>query len=159
MSNQAIYPGSFDPVTNGHIDLIQRASRIFEHVIVAVANNRHKTPLFSIEERMEMLRDATKSIKNISVEAFDGLMVDYAKKKKINIIIRGLRMISDFEFEFQMALTNRRLADTIETVFLMPSEHYSYISSTLLKEAASLGGDISSFVPATVEKRLKERLR
>jgi pantetheine-phosphate adenylyltransferase len=159
MSDQAIYPGSFDPVTNGHIDLIQRASRIFDHVIVAVANNRHKTPLFNIQERMEMLQQATKSMKNISVESFDGLMVDFARKKNIKIIIRGLRMISDFEFEFQMALTNRRLADTIETVFLMPSEHYSYISSTLLKEAASLGGDISAFVPATVEKRLKERLR
>ena len=159
MSNQAIYPGSFDPVTNGHIDLIQRASRIFDHVIVAVANSRHKTPLFNIKERMDMLQQATKSLKNISVESFDGLMVEYARKKKINVIIRGLRMISDFEYEFQMALTNRRLADKIETVFLMPSEHYSYISSTLLKEAASLGGNISSFVPAMVEKRLKERLR
>jgi len=159
MANAAIYPGSFDPVTNGHIDLIKRASRIFENVIVAVADNSRKSPLFTIEERMDMVRQAVAGMKNITVESFDGLMVDYARRKKINVIIRGLRMISDFEYEFQMALTNRRLADTIETVFLMPSENYSYVSSTLLKEAASLGGDISAFVPDTVQKRLKERLQ
>ena len=159
MANAAIYPGSFNPVTNGHIDLIKRASRIFENVIVAVADNSRKSPLFTIEERMDMVRQAVAGMKNITVESFDGLMVDYARRKKINVIIRGLRMISDFEYEFQMALTNRRLADTIETVFLMPSENYSYVSSTLLKEAASLGGDISAFVPDTVQKRLKERLQ
>lgn len=155
----AIYPGSFDPVTNGHIDLIERASRIFNKVIVGVANNSQKTPLFSLDERMEMICQVTKKWKNIEVEAFDGLVTEYARKKKVHVLIRGLRMISDFEYEFQMALTNRRLAPTIETVFLMPSENYSYLSSTLLKEAASLGADVSSFVPKSVEARLKERLK
>lgn len=159
MSLTAIYPGSFDPVTNGHIDLIERASRIFNKVIVGVANNSQKTPLFSLDERMEMICQVTKKWKNIEVEAFDGLVTEYARKKKVHVLIRGLRMISDFEYEFQMALTNRRLAPTIETVFLMPSENYSYLSSTLLKEAASLGADVSSFVPKSVEARLKERLK
>ncbi len=158
MGRAAIYPGSFDPLTNGHIDLIERATRIFDKVIVAVANNTRKTTLFSIEERITMLKAATQHIKGIEVEAFEGLVIDFAKKKKINVLIRGTRMISDFEYEFQMALTNRRLSKDIETVFLMPSEQYSFISSTLLKEAVSLGADISSFVPQLVEKRLKERL-
>ena len=158
MSHRAIYPGSFDPVTNGHIDLIKRATHIFEEVIVAVAVNSHKKSLFSIDERLDMLRESTKGLKNIHVESFDGLVIDYAQKKKITVLIRGLRMISDFEYELQMALTNRRLNETIETVFLMPSEGYSFLSSTLLKEAASLGANISSFVPKFVEKRLKERL-
>jgi len=159
MSKIAIYPGSFDPVTLGHIDLIKRASKIFDQVIVSVAINVAKRPLFSIEERVEMLKATTKGIKGVKVETFDGLVTEYAKRKKVNVLIRGLRMLSDFEYEFQMALTNRRIAETVETVFLMPSEHYSFLSSTLLKEAASLGADISSFVPRFVEKRLKERLK
>lgn len=159
MPKTAIYPGSFDPVTNGHVDLIERASKIFDKVIVAVAHNYHKSPLFTTEERVKMLKNATKGIKGVSVESFEGLVIDYAHKKKINVLIRGLRMISDFEYEFQMALTNRRLATDVETVFLMPSEHYAFLSSTLLKEAAALGGDISQFVPKFVEQPLKERLR
>lgn len=159
MGQLAIYPGSFDPVTNGHIDLIQRATKIFRKVIVAVANNAQKNPLFTVKERVEMLRQCTKGIEGIQIESFDGLVIKYAKENKSNVLIRGLRMISDFEYEFQMALTNRRLAHDIETVFLMPSEQYSFLSSTLLKEAAFLGADISSFVPSFIEKRLKERLK
>ena len=154
--NIAIYPGSFDPVTNGHIDLIKRAMRIFDKVIVAVARNTYKKTLFDITERLDMIKESTQGMKGIEVESFDGLVVDYARKKNIHVLIRGLRMISDFEYEFQMALTNRRLAEDIETVFLMPSEGYSFLSSTLLKEAAALGADMSSFVPHFVERRLKE---
>lgn len=159
MPTAAIYPGSFDPVTNGHIDLIERASRIFGRVIVAAAHNYNKSPIFNIEERVSMLKKATAGIKGVEVESFDGLVIDFAHQKKINVLIRGLRMISDFEFEFQMALTNRRLAQDIETVFLMPSEQYAFLSSTLIKEAAALGADISQFVPKDVEQLLKERLR
>jgi len=158
MPEIALYPGSFDPITYGHIDLIKRATQIFDEVIVAVAHNLHKAPLFSLDERLAMLKESTVDIKNIRIESFDGLVVDYAHKKKIQVIIRGLRMISDFEYEFQMALTNRRLAEDVETIFLMPSEAYSYLSSTLLKEAASLGADLSSFVPDAVAQRLKKRL-
>lgn len=154
----AIYPGSFDPVTNGHLDVIQRAARIFDHVIVAVADNTGKKALLTIEERGDLLREVTKGIKNVSVETFDSLVIEYARKKKINVLIRGLRMTSDFDYEFQIALTNRRLAEDIETVFLMPSEHMSFVSSSLLKEVASLNADISSFVPGVVERKLKERL-
>ena len=157
MGQKAIYPGTFDPVTYGHIDLIERASRIFDPVIIAIAKNARKQPFFSLQERLAMLREATRGIKGVSVEVFDGLVTDFAKKKKAKVLIRGLRMISDFEYEFQMALTNRRFADTIETVFLMPSEHYSFLSSTLLKEAAVLGADLSSFVPPFVASRLKKR--
>ncbi len=159
MSQIAIYPGSFDPVTYGHIDLIKRATCIFNEVIVAVAENSHKKTLFSLEERLTMLKESTKGLKRIRVEAFDGLVIEFARKKKVNVLIRGLRMISDFEYELQMALTNRRLSETIETVFLMPSEGYSFLSSTLLKEAASLGANLSSFVPKFVEQRIKERLK
>ena len=155
---RAIYPGSFDPLTNGHLDVIKRASRIFDHVIVAVANNTSKKPLFSIDERVAMLKEATRKFKGISVDTFDSLVIEYARQKKINVLIRGLRMTSDFEYEFQIALTNRRLAEDIETVFLMPSEHYSFLSSTLLKEVASLGADISSFVPKFIEKKIKDKL-
>jgi len=154
----AIYPGTFDPVTYGHVDLIERATQIFDKVIVAVAMNSHKKPLFSIEERFQMLKESTRGIKRIEIETFDGLVVDYAKSKGVHVLLRGLRMISDFEYEFQMALTNRRWAENIETVFLMPSEKYSFLSSTLLKEAASLGADISLFVTKSVEKRLKEKM-
>ncbi len=161
MSKIAIYPGSFDPVTNGHIDLIDRASKIFDSVIVAVpvSSNYHKTPIFTTSERVKMRTEATSHIKGVVVESFDGLVIEYARKKKVNVLIRGLRMISDFEYEFQMALTNRRLAPDVETIFLMPSENYAFLSSTLLKEAASLGADISQFVPKFVEGPLKERLK
>ena len=158
MGKRAIYPGSFDPVTYGHIDLIKRATHIFNEVIVAVAHNPSKKPLFNLQERVAMIKEATRKVKGIRVETFDGLVVEFARRKKVRVIIRGLRMISDFEYELQMALTNRRLAEDVETIFLMPSEGFSFLSSTLLKEAASLGADISSFVPGFVEKRLKEQL-
>ena len=158
MSKKAIYPGSFDPVTFGHIDLIKRATQIFDEVIVGVANNLGKQPLFTTDERLALLKEATKDIKGITVESFDGLVTEYAESKGTNVLVRGLRMISDFEYELQMALTNRHLKETIETVFLMPSEGYSYLSSTLIKEAASLGADISSFVPEEVAVQLKAKL-
>jgi len=159
MSRLVIYPGSFDPLTYGHIDLIKRALKIFDKVIVAVAHNPDKNPIFSVEERVAMLKKATSGFKRVIIEDFDGLVVEYAKRKKVNIILRGLRMISDFEYEFQMALTNRKLSCEIETLFLMPSESYSYLSSKLLKEACQLGADLSNFVPKFIEKKLKERLR
>ncbi|HAH21983.1 MAG: pantetheine-phosphate adenylyltransferase [Omnitrophica WOR_2 bacterium GWF2_43_52] len=159
MCQKAMYPGSFDPVTYGHIDIIQRASRIFETVVVGVASNSQKKPLFSVKERVEMLKKATADMDTVVVEAFDGLVVDYARKHSIGVIIRGLRMVSDFEYEFQLALTNRKLSHDVETIFLMPSEQYSYISSKLLKEAALLGADVSDFMPKDVQKKLKERLK
>lgn len=155
---KAIYPGTFDPVTYGHIDLIKRAKAIFPEVIVAVAHNPYKKPIFTISERMGMLRAATKGMSGIKIVDFNGLVVDYARKHKVKVLIRGLRMLSDFEYEFQMALTNRKLSRDIETIFLMPHESYSYLSSKLLKEAASLGADLSSFVPGFVEKALKDKL-
>ncbi len=155
----AIYPGSFDPVTYGHLDVIKRATRIFPQVIVAVANNTSKKALFSIEERVALLKKVTKGMKGVMIESFDTLVIKYARQKKINVLIRGLRMTSDFEYEFQIALTNRRLAQDIETVFLMPSERHSFVSSSLLKEVVSLGADISSFVPKPVEVELKKLLR
>lgn len=159
MKRRAIYPGSFDPLTFGHIDLIKRALKIFDEVIVAVAHNPTKSPLFSVEERVGMLKRATHNIPHLIIDDFDELVVDYAQKKNIQVIIRGLRMISDFEYEFQMALTNRKLASNVETIFLMPNECYSYLSSKLLKEAASLGADLSSFVPKFVGEALKSRLK
>lgn len=158
MCQKAIYPGSFDPVTYGHIDLIQRAQKLFETVIVAVAHNSQKKPLFSIKERVDMLKKATDGMDGIIIEDFDSLVVDYARKHNIGVIIRGLRMVSDFEYEFQMALTNRKLSRDVETIFLMPSEQYAYFSSRLLKETALLGADLSSFLPKDVERRLKEKL-
>lgn len=159
MCEKAIYPGSFDPVTYGHLDLIKRALTMFSEVTVAVAHNPNKDPIFSVKERVEMLKKATAGLDGVMVEDFDSLVVDYARKKNIHVIIRGIRMISDFEYEFQMALTNRRLAEEVETIFLMPSEQFSFLSSRLLKEAAGLGADLSSFVPPFVEKVLKERLK
>lgn len=159
MCQPAIYPGTFDPVTYGHIDIIKRAQDIFSEVVVAVAHNPHKKPLFNIQERLSMLKQATSGMKGITVVDFDGLVVDYARSKKIHVLVRGLRMISDFEYEFQMVLTNMKLAPDIETIFLMPQESYSYLSSRLLKEAASLGADLSHFVPDFVEKALKSKLR
>ena len=158
MSRLAIYPGSFDPVTYGHIDLIKRASHAFDEVVVAVAQSTHKNTLFNTQERLEMVKEVSDGIDNVCVESFDGLVIDYARKKKINVLIRGLRMISDFEYELQMALTNRRLDENIETVFLMPSEGYSFLSSKLIKEVVSLGADITSFVPDSVARRLRDKL-
>jgi len=159
MSVPVIYPGSFDPVTNGHLDLIKRAARIFNTVIVGVATKTQKKALFTPRERLEMLKETTKGIKNITIELFDGLVIEYARQKKVKVLVRGLRMISDFEYELQMALTNRRLAQDIETIFLMPSEGYSFLSSALIKEAAALGADLSSFVPSSVALRLKKKLK
>ncbi|MCM8779766.1 MAG: pantetheine-phosphate adenylyltransferase [Candidatus Omnitrophica bacterium] len=159
MCQKAIYPGTFDPVTYGHIDIIKRSLKIFDEVIIAVAHSPHKKPLFSVKERVDMLRKVVKDIEGVSIESFDGLVVDYARKKSINTIIRGLRMLSDFEYEFQMALTNRKLEPDVETIFLMASESQSYTSSRLLKEAAALGADLSAFVPPFVENALKQKFK
>jgi len=154
----AIYPGSFDPLTFGHIDVLNRAVKLFDKVIVAVAINFEKAPLFSVEERVEMIKEVTKGNKKVEVDMFDGLLVDYAAKKKANIVLRGLRALTDFEYEFQMALTNRKLSEEVETVFMMPSESYSYLSSRVIKEIASLGGDVSDFVPKFIAQRLAQRI-
>jgi len=159
MCQKVIYPGSFDPVTYGHIDLIKRAQSKFSEVIVAVAHNPHKQPLFSVKERVAMLKKAVAGLDGVEVDSFQGLVVDYAHKKKAGILIRGLRMLSDFEYEFQMALTNRKLSGDVETIFLMPHESYSYLSSKLLKEAAALGADLSPFVSPFVERALKAKLK
>ena len=158
MVKKIIYPGTFDPITLGHLDLIKRAVDIFDTLIVAVAANPHKNPLFSLSERINMVKEATKEIENIEIDSFEGLLIDYARKKKCNIVLRGIRAISDFEYEFQMVLSNRKLAHDIETIFMMPSENYSYLSSKIIKEMASLGANLSGFVPAMVEKKLKEKL-
>lgn len=152
----AIYPGTFDPITNGHIDIIKRASCIFDSVIVAVVKNPSKETLFSYPERLSMVSGAIRGMKGVKTEGFDGLVVDFAKKKKAKVIVRGLRMISDFEYEFQMALTNRSLSSSIETIFLMPHPYYSYISSRLIKEAASLGANLKQFLPRKVLENLKK---
>ena len=157
--HRAVYPGSFDPVTYGHLDLIKRALTIFDEVIVAVAKNIGKTPCFTLEERVGMLKRATRPLKGVVVEAFDGLIVNYVRQKKTNVVIRGLRMISDFEYEFQMALTNRKLDRGVETIFLMPSENYAYLSSRLIKEASALGAGLRDFVPSFVEEALKKKLK
>ncbi len=159
MSKKAIYPGTFDPLTYGHLDIIKRGLKIFDEIIVAVAHNPQKEPLFSLQERMDMVKKATKSLKKVMVDSFEGLVINYARKKRINVIMRGIRMVSDFDYEFQMALTNRKLATDIETVFLMPSEEFSYVSSKLLKEASFLGADIRDFVPGYIERKLKVKLR
>ncbi|MDE3200267.1 MAG: pantetheine-phosphate adenylyltransferase [Acidobacteriota bacterium] len=158
MSVRAIYPGTFDPPTNGHLDLIQRGSKLFDHVVVAILNNPVKNPLFTVEERVKMLQEATRSLGNVSVETFDGLMVDFARARKATAVLRGIRAISDYEYEFQMALMNRRLAPDIETVFLQPAGRYSFVSSRMVKEVFSFGGDISGLVPPNVLKRLKGRI-
>ncbi len=157
MNRKAIYPGTFDPVTYGHLDIIKRASGLYDRVIVAIAHSDEKDPFFSVDERVGLLQEATENMENVFVESFKGLVVDFAKANSSKVVLRGIRMISDFDYEFQMALTNRKLAPEIETVFMMPNEKYSYLSSKLIKEVASLGADISSFVPTKVEKRLKER--
>lgn len=157
MKHIAVYPGTFDPVTNGHIDLVERSLTIFDEVVVAVAENPKKAPLFSLEERLALFKAVTTSYKNVVIEGFDGLLVDYVKQKNAVAIVRGLRAVSDFEYEMQMALMNRRLDSTIETVFLMPNEEYSFITSTIVKEAASYGGDVSSLVPNVVVEKLKKK--
>ncbi|MDP8299360.1 MAG: pantetheine-phosphate adenylyltransferase [Candidatus Tantalella remota] len=158
MTRKAVYPGTFDPVTYGHLDVIKRAAALYDKVFIAIAPSRDKTPLFTIEDRVEMMREAVSEFGNVEVESFDGLVVEYAKRKSTGVVIRGLRMISDFEYEFQMALTNRKLAPEIETVFMMPNESYSYLSSKLIKEVAILGADTSMFLPDNVEKKLKEKM-
>ena len=157
MKRIAVYPGTFDPVTNGHVDLAERSLRMFDQVIVAVAANPKKQPLFELSERIVMFKKATKEYRNLVIEGFDGLLVDYVKERKAVAIIRGLRAVSDFEHEMQMALMNRRLDEDIETVFLMPNEEYSFITSTIVKEAASYGGDVSSLVPKGVVEKLRKR--
>ena len=157
--SMAVYPGSFDPITNGHIDVIRRGTRVFEKLIVAVADNPAKAALFTKEERVDMIRDCVKSFKNVEVDSFDGLVVDYVHRRKAGVILRGIRTISDFEYEYQMALTNRTFASDIETVFVMTHEEFSFVSSRLIKEAVSMGGDVSSFVPKEVEKKLKAKYK
>ena len=155
----AVYPGSFDPITNGHLDVIKRGTKVFDKVIVAVGDNPAKKALFTKDERVEMIREVTKAFRNVEVDGFDGLVVDYVHKRKANVILRGIRTISDFEYEYQMALTNRTFAQDIETVFVMAHEEYSFVSSRFIKEAASMGGDVSSFLPKEVEKRLKAKFK
>ncbi len=153
----ALYPGTFDPITNGHIDLVQRAAKLFDKVIVAIASNHKKQPRFSLEKRIELAQQVLTDCPNVSVKGFDILLVDFAKQEQANILIRGLRAVSDFEYEFQLASMNRNLAPDIESVFLMPADEYSFISSSLVKEVAALGGDISSFVHPLVNTALKQR--
>jgi len=154
----AIYPGSFDPLTNGHLDLIERGSKIFDHLIVAILQNPDKRPLFSVQERVEMLREATQHCTGVSVDRFDGLLVDYAVRKQARVILRGVRFISDFENELQMALMNRKMDSNLETVFMMPSVAYAYVSSRLVREVCQLGGNVKGLVPALVEERLRAKV-
>lgn len=151
-----IYPGSFDPPTNGHLDLIERASSMFNHVVVSALSNDSKSPLFTVEDRMEMLREATAKFDNISVDRFDGLLVDYARRLDARLILRGIRAISDYEYELQMALMNRKLFPELETLFIPAAESYSYLSSRLVKEVNRLGGDVSDLVPPNVAERLRQ---
>ncbi|RPI12832.1 MAG: pantetheine-phosphate adenylyltransferase [Ignavibacteriae bacterium] len=153
----AIYAGTFDPVTYGHIDVLERASLLFDKVIISVSASSSKKTIFTVEERLEMISDCVKNIPNVKVESFTGLLVEYAKRSNATAIVRGLRAISDFEYEFQMALTNRKIAENITTVFLMPNEKYTYLNSTLVREIASLGGDVSPFVPCNVLEKLNEK--
>jgi len=153
----AVYPGTFDPITNGHIDILTRGGRMFDRIIVAILRNPDKDPLFPLEERAEILKAVASRWSNVEVESFDGLLVDFARKRGAQVIVRGLRALSDFEYDFQMTLMNQRLEPGIQTVFMMPSEAYSYVSSRLVKEVARLGGDVTGLVPAEVVARLKKR--
>ena len=153
----AIYPGSFDPITFGHIDIIKRAADIFDQLTVSVLNNTKKTPLFSVEERVKMIKEVTKDLPNVQVTSYEGLLVDYCKKSNSNVIIRGLRAITDFEYELQLAQTNRKLGENVDTVFLDTSLEYSYLSSSTVKEVASFGGDISKFVPDFIADEIEKR--
>ncbi len=154
----AIYPGSFDPVTNGHLDLIERGAKIFDRLVVAVLRNLEKDPLFTLPERVEMLREATRQWANVEVDVFDGLLVAYARRRGASVILRGIRAVSDYEYELQMALMNRKLEPKIETVFMMPAEAYTYLSSRLVREIARLGGSIQGLVPPEVEQRLRAKV-
>jgi pantetheine-phosphate adenylyltransferase len=155
----AVYPGSFDPVTNGHLDLIARGAKIFDHLIVAVLQNREKAPLFSAAERVKMLKEVTKLWASVEVDIFDGLLVEYVSRRKAGVILRGIRAVSDYEYELQMALMNRRLEPQVETVFMMPDARYSYLSSHLVREIAQFGGRIEGLVPALVEERLRKKVK
>ena len=159
MGVKAIYPGTFDPPTNGHLDLIARGSKLFEHLTVAILNNPVKNPLFTVDERVEMLMESTRHLGNVSVATFEGLMVDFARKHEATAVLRGIRAITDYEYEFQMALMNRRLAPEIETVFLQPAGRYSFVSSRLVKEVVSFGGKVDGLVPPNVARRLVGRMR
>ncbi|TES94279.1 MAG: pantetheine-phosphate adenylyltransferase [Candidatus Cloacimonadota bacterium] len=155
---KAVYPGTFDPITKGHIDVTSRARKLFSKIIILIAHHNEKDPLFSVEERKKMIKESVREMKNVEVDSYDGLLVDYAKKKNIRVVIRGLRAISDFEYEFQMALMNRKISPEVETIFLVPHESYTYLSSSLIKEIISVGGDVSHFVPKVVKKFLKKKL-
>lgn len=159
MNKKVLYPGSFDPLTNGHVDIIQRGLKIFDHLLIAVLENPQKKPLFSTKERMSIIQEIFSDQKNIEIRSFHGLLVDFAKKNNIKIVVRGLRAISDFEYEFQMALMNRNLDPEIETFFMMPSVKYSFLRSKLVKEICKLGGSLKGLVPIEVEKKLKEKLK
>jgi|SRR5579864_9296269 len=158
MPTLAVYPGSFDPLTNGHVDIISRGARLFDRIIVAMLVNAEKSPLFTMDERVEIARAVFKDQRNVEIDTFNGLLVDYVKGRRAQVIVRGLRAISDFEFEFQMALMNRRLDSSIETVFMMPAEQYTYISSRLIKEVFALGGRVHGLVPELVEARLRDKV-
>jgi pantetheine-phosphate adenylyltransferase len=158
METRAVYPGSFDPVTNGHKDLIQRSAALFDKVVVAILRNTEKVPLFTVEERVEMLEESVRGLPNVSVTSFAGLLVDFVDQQGASVIIRGIRAVSDYEYELQMALMNRRLSNKVETVFMLPAESYSFLSSKLVKEIARLGGSIHGLVPADVEVRLSKKL-
>jgi pantetheine-phosphate adenylyltransferase len=158
VSVKALYPGTFDPPTNGHLDLIQRGSKLFEHLTVGILKNPIKNPLFTVEERVEMLRESTTSLGNVSVATFDGLMFEFARRLGATAVLRGIRAISDYEHEFQMALMNRRLAPEVETVFLQPAGRYSFVSSRMVKEVFAFGGDVTGLVPPNVLKRLRTRI-
>jgi pantetheine-phosphate adenylyltransferase len=158
MATLAVYPGSFDPLTNGHVDIITRGGRLFDRIIVAILVNAEKAPLFSMQERVEISREVFADQPNVEVDTFNGLLVDYVERRKAQVIVRGLRAVSDFEFEFQMALMNRRLSPRVETVFMMPAEQYTYISSRLIKEVFALGGRVSGLVPDLVEQRLRQKV-
>ena len=153
----AIYPGSFDPLTNGHVDIIQRGSRFFDRIVIAVLLNLEKSPLFTVPERVSIAREVFREWPNVEVDTFDGLLVDYARRKGASVIVRGLRAVSDFEYEMQMALMNRRLNQDVETVFMMPAEPYTYVSSRLVKEVVALGGTVHGLVPEVVEARLRDK--
>jgi pantetheine-phosphate adenylyltransferase len=155
----AIYPGSFDPITFGHLDILERALKLFDKVIIAIAQNTTKNPLFTEAERLALLREATKHLKNVEVDSFQGLLVDYVKRKKATAVVRGLRAMTDFEYELQLALMNRKLDENMETVFLMPNEKYTYLSSNVVREIARLGGDVGNFVPQVVQKALAKKNR
>ena len=159
MEVAAVYAGTFDPVTYGHIDLVQRGRRVFDKLILAVAESGEKNPLFTLEERVEILKEAAKDMSGVEVDSFSGLLVDYMRSRGVRVVLRGLRAVSDFEYEFQIALTNRKLNEEVETIFMMPKEEYSYISSRILKEIVRLGGDVKDFVPPFVQKKLEKKLR